>query len=161
MVKSPRQEVLPMSKISRRPFVEGTGARLAAATVVPLKGQQPATPEHATLAPAVVPRTPIGFTINGIQRSIEVKGRWTLVELLRDPLQAFIDHDGSSMRFLYFRAVDERESPGSHNLHPAPEEVRAGMTGNICRCSNYNHYVEAVLGATAKSATTEGAVASA
>jgi xanthine dehydrogenase iron-sulfur cluster and FAD-binding subunit A len=24
------------------------------------------------------------------------------------------------------------------------------MTGNICRCSNYNRYVEAVLAATAK-----------
>jgi aerobic-type carbon monoxide dehydrogenase small subunit (CoxS/CutS family) len=23
--------------------------------------------------------------------------------------------------------------------------VRASMTGNLCRCSNYNHYVEAVL----------------
>ena len=27
------------------------------------------------------------------------------------------------------------------------EQVRAGMTGNLCRCSAYNHYVEAVLAA--------------
>jgi aerobic-type carbon monoxide dehydrogenase small subunit (CoxS/CutS family) len=33
------------------------------------------------------------------------------------------------------------------NPHPTRDEVRAGMTGNVCRCSNYNHYVEAVLAA--------------
>jgi aerobic-type carbon monoxide dehydrogenase small subunit (CoxS/CutS family) len=27
------------------------------------------------------------------------------------------------------------------------------MTGNICRCSNYNRYVEAVLAASATTAT--------
>ena len=31
------------------------------------------------------------------------------------------------------------------NLHPTADEVRAAMTGNICRCSNYNRYVEAVM----------------
>jgi carbon-monoxide dehydrogenase small subunit len=42
----------------------------------------------------------------------------------------------------------------SHNPHPTAHEVRAAMTGNICRCSNYNHYVEAVLAAsTGKNAT--------
>jgi carbon-monoxide dehydrogenase small subunit len=35
----------------------------------------------------------------------------------------------------------------AHNPHPTAHEVRAAMTGNICRCSNYNHYVEAVLAA--------------
>ena len=33
------------------------------------------------------------------------------------------------------------------NPHPDADEVRAAMTGNICRCSNYNRYVEAVLAA--------------
>ena len=35
----------------------------------------------------------------------------------------------------------------THNPHPTAHEVRTAMTGNICRCSNYNHYVEAVLAA--------------
>jgi carbon-monoxide dehydrogenase small subunit len=35
----------------------------------------------------------------------------------------------------------------SRNPHPTADEVRAGLTGNLCRCSNYNHYVEAVLAA--------------
>src|SRR5262249_49006032 len=38
--------------------------------------------------------------------------------------------------------------------HPDVEQARAAMTGNICRCSNYNHYVAATVaagaGATAK-----------
>ena len=33
------------------------------------------------------------------------------------------------------------------NPKPTREEVRAGMTGNLCRCSNYTHYVKAVLAA--------------
>jgi aerobic carbon-monoxide dehydrogenase small subunit len=39
------------------------------------------------------------------------------------------------------------------NPHPTRDEVRPGMTGNICRCSNYNHYVEAVLAATTQGRT--------
>jgi aerobic-type carbon monoxide dehydrogenase small subunit (CoxS/CutS family) len=32
-----------------------------------------------------------------------------------------------------------------HNSRPNADEVRAALTGNICRCSNYNRYVESVL----------------
>jgi len=35
----------------------------------------------------------------------------------------------------------------NHNAHPTADEVRAAMTGNICRCSNYNRYVESVMAA--------------
>ncbi len=37
----------------------------------------------------------------------------------------------------------------SRNPRPTAREVRAAMTGNICRCSNYNRYVESVLAAAA------------
>jgi len=30
------------------------------------------------------------------------------------------------------------------------------MTGNLCRCSNYNHYVEAVLAASGTAPATGG-----
>ena len=33
---------------------------------------------------------------------------------------------------------------------PTADEVRAALTGNLCRCSNYNHYVEAVVAAGAR-----------
>jgi carbon-monoxide dehydrogenase small subunit len=36
------------------------------------------------------------------------------------------------------------------NGRPTRDEVRTAMTGNLCRCSNYNHYVEAVMAAGAK-----------
>ena len=69
-----------MSKISRRRFVEKTGAGLVAATV-PIAAQQP-----SESAEPGVPRTKIKFTINGAERTIEVEDRWTLVEVLRDHL---------------------------------------------------------------------------
>jgi aerobic-type carbon monoxide dehydrogenase small subunit (CoxS/CutS family) len=200
------------SKISRRRFVEGTGAGLVAASVVPLQGQQHAAPAQ-TAAASAVPRTQIKFTMNGVPRTMEVEDRWTLVELLRDHLnltgtkigcdrgecgactvlldgksvyscshlaawidgksvvtveglaqngkldplqQAFIDHDGPQCGFCTSGQLMSAKALVMRSPHPTREEVRAGMTGNLCRCSNYNHYVEAVLAATAKAATTGG-----
>jgi aerobic-type carbon monoxide dehydrogenase small subunit (CoxS/CutS family) len=201
------------SKISRRRFVEGTGAGLAAATVVPLKGQQQPASGRAASAATSVPRTQIKFSMNGVPRSMEVEDRWTLAELLRDHLrltgtkigcdrgecgactvllegksvyscsqlavwidgktlvtieglaqngkidplqQAFIDHDGPQCGFCTSGQLMSAKALVLRNPHPTPDEVRAGMTGNLCRCSNYNHYVEAVLAATAKAATSGG-----
>jgi len=74
-----------------------------------------------------------------------------------DPLQqAFIDHDGPQCGFCTSGQLMSAKALVLHNPHPTRDEVRAGMTGNLCRCSNYNHYVEAVLAATAKSATSGG-----
>ena len=67
-----------MSKISRRHFVGSTGAGLAAAATVPLRGQDKS---------AAVGRTSVKFTINGVERSLEIEDRWTLVEVLRDHLE--------------------------------------------------------------------------
>ncbi len=72
--------------------------------------------------------------------------------------QAFVDHDGpqcgfcTSGQLMAARALIERTP------RPSKDEVRAGLAGNICRCSNYNHYVEAVLAATSgRSPATGGA----
>jgi aerobic-type carbon monoxide dehydrogenase small subunit (CoxS/CutS family) len=197
-----------MSKISRRHFVEGTGAGLVAATVIPpLKGQpqdQSAAAPLTAAPDAAIPRTAIKLTINGIERRVEVEDRWTLVELLRDHLQltgtkigcdrgecgactvlvngksvyscsqlavwmdgkqvetveglavngkldplqeAFIEHDGPQCGYCTSGQLMSAKALLLKNPHPARDEVRAGMTGNICRCSNYNHYVEAVMAA--------------
>ena len=184
-----------MSKISRREFVEGAGAGLAAAAV-PLPGQEAEVP--------AVSRTAIRLTVNGAERRIEVEDRWTLAELLRDhlgltgtkigcdrgecgactvlldgkpvyscsqlavwaagrsvttveglskngqldPLQeAFIEHDGPQCGFCTSGQLLAAKALLAHNAKPTRDEVRAAMTGNICRCSNYNRYVEAVLAA--------------
>ena len=69
-----------MSKISRRTFVETTGAGLVVATSVPLAAQ-----EIPSAVPAV-PRTSIQLIVNGTEHRAEVEDRWTLVEVLRDHL---------------------------------------------------------------------------
>ena len=72
-----------MKKISRRLFVEGTGAGIVAATV-PLTAQQVEAQQAAQHATGTIPRTSIRLTVNGQARSVAVEDRWTLVELLRD-----------------------------------------------------------------------------
>jgi xanthine dehydrogenase YagT iron-sulfur-binding subunit len=187
-----------MSKISRRKFVEGTGAGIVA-TTVPLKAQP-----VSSRPPGSGPRTTIRITVNGTGRKLEVEDRWTLVEVLRDhldltgskigcdrgecgactvlldgksvyscsqlavwadgravetveglahngrldPLQeAFIEHDGPQCGFCTSGQLMSARALLNRNPNPTEEEVRAGLAGNICRCSNYNRYVESVLAA--------------
>jgi len=192
-----------MSKISRREFVETTGAGLVVATSVPLAAQEAAPSSPAT------PRTSIKLLVNGTEHRAEVEDRWTLVEVLRDhlgltgtkigcdrgecgactvlldgkpvyscsqlavwangrtvqtveglahnenlhPLQeAFIEHDGPQCGYCTSGQLMSAKALLDHNPHPTADEVRAAMTGNICRCSNYNRYVESVLAAAGKTA---------
>lgn len=65
-----------------------------------------------------------------------------------DPLQhAFIEHDAPQCGFCTSGQLMSGRALLNSNPHPTHEEVQAAMTGNICRCSNYNRYVEAVLAA--------------
>jgi aerobic-type carbon monoxide dehydrogenase small subunit (CoxS/CutS family) len=65
-----------------------------------------------------------------------------------DPLQqAFIDHDAPQCGFCTSGQLMCAKGLLTRNPHPTEADVRAGMTGNLCRCSGYNHYVEAVLAA--------------
>ena len=191
----------PKKKLSRRKFLEGTGAALAVATAAPkLEAQTPAV----TTPVETVPRTMIRVTVNGADKRMEVEDRWTLVELLRDHLgltgtkigcdrgecgactvlldgkpvyscsnlavwaddrsiqtveglaqngrldplqQAFIDHDAPQCGFCTSGQLMSAKGLLTRNPQPSADEVRAGMTGNLCRCAGYNHYVEAVLAA--------------
>lgn len=209
-----------MSEITRREFLEGTGAGLVAATVVsPVEARARAIEPVAAPEPAsAVPRTTIHLTINGADHRIEVEDRWTLVETLRDhfnltgtkigcdrgecgactvllngnpvyscsylavwadgqkietvegladgdrldPLQAaFIEHDGPQCGFCTSGQLMSARALLNRNAHPGADEVRAAMTGNVCRCSNYNRYVEAVLAVSRTNTTSQGGVASA
>ena len=187
--------------ISRRRFLEGTGAALAASTAAPaLAAQRPTLPPP----PSAAARTRIRLTINGVAQRIEVEDRWTLVEVLRDrvgltgtkigcdrgecgactvlldgrpvyscsqlavwadgrsvqtvegllrngrlsPLQqAFVDHNAAQCGFCTSGQLMAATALLARNPRPSAPEVRAGMTGNLCRCSNYNAIVEAVLAA--------------
>jgi xanthine dehydrogenase YagT iron-sulfur-binding subunit len=189
-----------MSKISRRQFVETTGAGLVVATGAPLAAQEATS---AAAAPSV-PHTAVKLIVNGTEHRIDIEDRWTLVEVLRDhlaltgtkigcdrgecgactvlldskpvyscsqlavwadgktvqtveglargehlhPLQeAFIEHDGPQCGYCTSGQLMSAKALLDHNPHPTADEVRHAMTGNICRCSNYNRYVEAVLAA--------------
>jgi xanthine dehydrogenase YagT iron-sulfur-binding subunit len=65
-----------------------------------------------------------------------------------DPLQqAFIEYDAPQCGFCTSGQLMSAKALLNANPHPTADQVRAAMTGNICRCSNYNRYVEAVLAA--------------
>jgi len=91
-----------------------------------------------------------------IMLAIQVRGRnVTTIEGLRSrdgelhPLQqAFIDHDALQCGFCTSGQLMSAKALISANPHPSADEVKAALTGNICRCANYNRYVEAVLAVT-------------
>src|SRR5690242_16618691 len=187
--------------ISRRGFLKGTGAALAAVTAAPRIEAQTST---VTQAVESVPRTSIRLTVNGMERRVEVEDRWTLVELLRDrlgltgtkigcdrgecgactvlmddkpvyscsqlavwadgksittveglakngtlsPLQAaFVAHDAPQCGFCTSGQLMAATALLASNPHPTAEQARDAMYGNLCRCANYNRYVEAVVAA--------------
>jgi putative selenate reductase molybdopterin-binding subunit len=196
---------MPKRKITRRRFLEGTGAALAAAAVSPsLKGQTRSAPGAAGAGAAATPRTSISLTVNGAARKVEVEDRWTLAEVLRDHLrltgtkigcdrgecgactvllddkpvyscsqlavwadgrsiqtveglmkdgkldplqQSFVDHDAPQCGFCTSGQLMSAKALVKANPHPTADEVSRALTGNLCRCANYNHYVAAVIGA--------------
>ena len=76
------------SDLTRRDFLEGTGAALVVAGAAPLGSAE----DSGALAVeqqafAAVPRTRVRVTVNGTEHSVEVEDRWTLNELLRDHLE--------------------------------------------------------------------------
>lgn len=74
-----------------------------------------------------------------------------------DPLQeSFIEHDAPQCGYCTSGQLMIAKALLMKNAHPARDEVRAAMTGNLCRCSNYNHYVEAVMAASGTTPATGG-----
>jgi aerobic-type carbon monoxide dehydrogenase small subunit (CoxS/CutS family) len=64
------------------------------------------------------------------------------------PLQkAFMEHDAPQCGFCTSGQLMSARALLARNPHPTAEEVRAALTGNLCRCSNYNRYVAATVAA--------------
>jgi putative selenate reductase molybdopterin-binding subunit len=63
-----------------------------------------------------------------------------------DPLQkSFMEHDAPQCAFCTSGQLMSAKAVLTRNPRATAEEIQAGMTGNICRCSNYNRYLEAAL----------------
>jgi len=62
--------------------------------------------------------------------------------------QSFVSHDAPQCGFCTSGQLMSATALLAVNANPSADEARAAMTGNICRCSNYNHYVAAVVGST-------------
>jgi aerobic-type carbon monoxide dehydrogenase small subunit (CoxS/CutS family) len=68
-----------------------------------------------------------------------------------DPLQeAFIEHDGPQCGFCTSGQIMSGKALLLKNPKPTEAQVRRGLSGNLCRCGNYNREVAAVLAAASK-----------
>jgi xanthine dehydrogenase YagT iron-sulfur-binding subunit len=68
-----------------------------------------------------------------------------------DPVQeAFIEHDGPQCGFCTSGQIMSGKALLMKISKPTEAQVRRGLSGNLCRCGNYNREVAAVLGAAAK-----------
>jgi aerobic-type carbon monoxide dehydrogenase small subunit (CoxS/CutS family) len=70
-----------------------------------------------------------------------------------DPLQeAFIEHDGPQCGFCTSGQIMSGKALLLKNANPSEAQARRALSGNLCRCGNYNREVEAVLAAASKTA---------
>jgi aerobic-type carbon monoxide dehydrogenase small subunit (CoxS/CutS family) len=59
--------------------------------------------------------------------------------------QAFIEHDAPQCGFCTSGQLMSAKALLDRHPHPTAREVKAALVGNLCRCANYNRYVEAVV----------------
>ena len=85
----------------------------------------------------------------------------TVEGLLNDPLQReFAAHDAPQCGYCTSGQLMSAKALLNATPHPTAEQARAAMTGNICRCSGYNHYIDAVVAAGGAAAGTAAAMPS-
>jgi xanthine dehydrogenase YagT iron-sulfur-binding subunit len=69
-----------------------------------------------------------------------------------DPVQeAFIEHDGPQCGFCTSGQIMSGKALLLKNSKPTEAQARRALSGNLCRCGNYNREVAAVLAAASKS----------
>src|SRR5580765_7344727 len=190
-------------RITRRRFLESTGAAIAVAPAAPglmtavVSAQSPRPPKTVSIT----------LTVNDVRRRLDVDPRSTLAEVLRDQLdltgtkigcdrgecgactviingrnmyscsqlavwmegkdiltveglvkgdkldpvqEAFIEHDGPQCGFCTSGQIMSGKALLMKNPKPTEAQARRGLSGNLCRCGNYNREVAAVLAAAAK-----------
>lgn len=58
--------------------------------------------------------------------------------------QAFVDHGGNQCGYCTPGMLMSAKSLLDNNPHPSEEEIRAGLEGNICRCTGYVPIINAI-----------------
>ena len=61
--------------------------------------------------------------------------------------QSFIDHDAIQCGYCTPGLLMVSKALLDDNSHPTEAEVRAGIAGNLCRCTGYQKIVEAIMAA--------------
>ena len=91
-------------------------------------------------------------TLSCITLAVEMEGRHVLtVEGLAqngklDPLQqSFVEEGAVQCGFCTPGMLMSARALLNHNQHPTEEEIRHGLSGNLCRCTGYAKIVRAVL----------------
>jgi xanthine dehydrogenase YagT iron-sulfur-binding subunit len=92
------------------------------------------TPRYACLTLAVEAEGHEVTTVEGVMRG----------EDLGPVQQAFVDEDAFQCGYCTPGQVMAAEGLLRAHPHPGPEEIREGMSGNLCRCGAYKHIFEAV-----------------
>ena len=199
-----REDERERGDLTRRDFLEGTGAALVVAGAPKLGAVEVRSDGVVEQEVGAVPQTAIRFTVNGTEHRMEVEDRWTLNEVLRDHIgltgskigcnrgecgactvlvdgepvyscstlavwidgraivtveglerdgdvsvlqQAFMDHNAPQCGFCTPGQLMTATALLDRIPQPTAGQVREAMVGNLCRCSNYNAIVEAVLAA--------------
>jgi carbon-monoxide dehydrogenase small subunit len=74
---------------------------------------------------------------------VTVRGLGTKQHL--HPLQrAFVEYGAIQCGFCTPGMVLAAKAMLDENPHPSPEEIKAGISGNLCRCTGYKKIVEAI-----------------
>lgn len=62
-----------------------------------------------------------------------------------DPIQqSFLDHHAVQCGYCTPGLVMATKALLDHNPHPSEEQIRIGISGNLCRCTGYQKVVEAI-----------------
>lgn len=83
-------------------------------------------------------------------KSIETVERLAQNGELHHLQQAFIEHGAFQCGFCTPGVLMAAKGLLNENPKPSEEEVRSAIAGNLCRCTGYNKYVEAILDAATK-----------
>jgi aerobic-type carbon monoxide dehydrogenase small subunit (CoxS/CutS family) len=83
-------------------------------------------------------------------KSIETVERLAQNGELHPLQQAFMEHGAFQCGFCTPGMLMAAKGLLNENPKPSEEEVRRAIAGNLCRCTGYSKYVEAILDAAAK-----------